>query len=277
MIARLSTLAGATLVTFTTEPTGAGPLYKLRDLRGWLNSGYRPNVDETEGDGGLGPKTLFRGSKVMAIEGVIYGGTTAAAAAAWQAIAALPATPIVLTVDDTTEVQKRMVVWINGPIEVDPLRNNVARVFIPVTAADPRKYSTALDTLSYPLSTGTGSVQASFTNEGTAPAPIIGRISSGSVPLSRLPIKWDRVGDPNAWFDYGSDATGSEGGNVTFTYDFGGIALAGLGLLASGTLRVGTAGWPTVLPGNTVNMRITVPAGSASTMTVYLDFRSAWY
>lgn len=152
--------------------------WKLTDLAGWYSSTVRTGLTERpQGMGAFRPARSQRGSKVLQLQGIYQ-------ASSWAQAEQECADEIAAVSPEGTDVELRvttdagtriMVVRVEGTIDVQPYRATQARFNVPLVAADPRKLSAAVRSVSTGL-------------EGGGAVPGAGLVFPlfGSAPLTRL-------------------------------------------------------------------------------------------
>lgn len=273
---------GAPYFIFDTDgPVYDPPLFpveKLKELHNWNTGGYNPGVVEAEhAMGGYGPFTMTRPVKAMALEGFVTRPTAAELEQFFSNIVALPPTPYLMIVEDAVG-ERQMVVWVNGQVEIERLRERAGRILLPLAAPDPRKYSTEVTTVFLDLDGGTTTLSFPIENFGNAPSEPTIRLVGTSIAAGRLPILIESISGTTVNSQYGFWALGdiehnSTTSNLWLTPDFGGQKYS-INANVGGVTIDGT--WPSVAGGR-INMRITCGASGATTTNVYVDFREAWF
>jgi hypothetical protein len=183
----LATQIGAIPVTLgnlsLSAVDDAGVTWLHTDLKGWSSPGLRAELQPRQADHGAWASPVYLDARPITITGMIAAPTTAARdAAVEQLIAAASLTDTVLTVEDS--IPKQATVRRSGEVLVELLGLYGATYSLIVTAPDPRRYSTVLQSqstalpstsgglsvpVSTPLSISTTTVSGSITlvNEGT--------------------------------------------------------------------------------------------------------------
>jgi hypothetical protein len=148
-------------------------------LKGWSGAGVRTQYSDREADHGAWAGPTYLGVRVITLAGTITApdlGTLDAAAE--QLYAAASITDTVLTVAET--IPKRATVRRSGEVLWDPETDRVARYSVMLTAADPRRYSTTLQSASTGLPVSSGGLTLPI----TLPITITAGSSSGSLTLT---------------------------------------------------------------------------------------------
>lgn len=156
----------------------AGVTWVNTDLKGWSSPGLRTQLQPREADHGVWWSPTYLDARPITITGMISAPTTAARdAAIEQLIAAVSLTDTLLTVADS--VPKQALVRRSGELLVQLLGLYGATYSALVTAADPRRYSTVLQS----QSTGLPAVTGGLTLPLTLPVTITATVGSGTITL----------------------------------------------------------------------------------------------
>lgn len=157
----------------------AGVAWHLQVLEGWDGSDQRSEYSARQADHGAWASPVYLSQRPIALEGNIEAPSLAMLdAAIEQLIAAASLTDTTLTVYET--VPKRATVRRSGKPLIKPITNRIAAYSIAVTAADPRRYSTVLQS----QSTGLPSVTGGLTLPITLPITISTTSTGGSITLT---------------------------------------------------------------------------------------------
>lgn len=157
-------------VAWTVAPDG---------LKGWSGPTVRTQYSDREADHGAWAGPTYLGARVITLAGTVTAPSLAALdAAAEQLYAAAAITDTLLTVAETTP--KCATVRRSGDVLLEYQTDRVARYSVLLTAADPRRYSTVLQS----ASTGLATVGGGFTLPITLPLTITAGGSPGTFTLT---------------------------------------------------------------------------------------------
>src|SRR6185503_10022493 len=122
---------------------GAGVTWLNTDLKGWSSPGLRSELQPRQADHGSWASPTYLDARPITITGMISAPTTAARdAAIEQLITAVSLTDTTLVVGES--IPKQATVRRSGEVLVERLGLYGATYSALVTAADPRRYSTVL-------------------------------------------------------------------------------------------------------------------------------------
>ncbi|MFB7671684.1 hypothetical protein ACFC26_09725 [Kitasatospora purpeofusca] len=148
-------------------------------LRGWSGPAIRTAYTDREADHGAWAGPTYLGARVITVAGTITApGLAALDAAVEQLLAAASITDTTLVVGET--IPKQCTVRRSGEVLVDYVTGQVARYSVLLTAADPRRYATALQSQSAALPSVTGGLTLPI----TMPVTITATTVSGSITLT---------------------------------------------------------------------------------------------
>lgn len=157
----------------------AGVAWHLQALEGWDGPDQRAEYTVREADHGAWAAPVYLNQRPITLAGKIEAADiTALDAAMEQLIAACSLTDTTLTVYETTP--KRATVRRSGSPLLRPITDRIAQYSLLVTAADPRRYSTTLQSQSTALPTVTGGLTLPI----TLPITISTTLVTGSITLS---------------------------------------------------------------------------------------------
>ncbi|MFE2140177.1 hypothetical protein ACFXA3_00155 [Streptomyces sp. NPDC059456] len=157
----------------------AGVAWHLQVLEGWDGPDQRSEYSARQADHGAWASPVYLSQRPIALEGKIEAPNLSLLDAALeQLLAAVALTDTTLTVYET--VPKQATVRRSGTPLCRQLTDRVAAYSIAVTAADPRRYSTVLQS----QSTGLPSVTGGLTLPITLPITISTTSTGGSITLS---------------------------------------------------------------------------------------------
>ncbi|MFD8949469.1 hypothetical protein ACFV0B_11500 [Streptomyces xanthophaeus] len=158
---------------------GAGVAWHLQTLDGWDGPDLEAQYSAREADHGAWAAPVYLRQRPVTLAGKIEAPALPALdAAIEQLIAACSLTDTTLTVHET--IPKQATVRRSGPPRVRHVTDRVAEFSLLVTAADPRRYSTTLQT----QTTGLPSVTGGLTLPLTVPLTITASTSSGQLTLT---------------------------------------------------------------------------------------------
>lgn len=125
------------------------------NVKGWSSPGVRAELASRQADHGAWASPGYLNARPISIEGLIAAPSTAARdAAIEQLYAAVALTDTVLVVGES--IPKQVTVRRSGEVLVEPVNPYSVTYSLAVTAADPRRYGTTLQTQSTPLPSTTG-------------------------------------------------------------------------------------------------------------------------
>lgn len=162
----------------------AGVAWHLQELEGWDSPDIRSEYSDREADHGAWASPVYLGKRPITLAGTIEAPDLASLdAATEQILAAVSLTDTTLVVYESTP--KQAAVRRSGPTLVRPITNTVAAYSLLVTAADPRRYATVLqsDSTGLPSTTGGLSFPITFpiTFTSTTVSGKITLVNQGSV------------------------------------------------------------------------------------------------
>lgn len=148
-------------------------------LKGWSGSSVRTQYTDREADHGAWAGKTYLGARVITLAGTVTAPDLATLdAAAEQLFAAAATTDTTLVVTET--IPKQCTVRRSGDPLWDPETDRVARYSVLLTAADPRRYSTTLQSVPTGLPVSSGGLTLPL----TLPLTITAGSSSGSITLT---------------------------------------------------------------------------------------------
>ncbi|MCG6499468.1 phage tail domain-containing protein [Kitasatospora sp. A2-31] len=148
-------------------------------LRGWSGAPVRTQYSDREADHGAWAGPTYLGARVITLAGTITAPDLATLdAAAEQLYAAAALTDTTLVVGES--VPKQATVRRSGDVLCDYETDRVARYSVMLTAADPRRYSTTLQSQSAALPSVTGGLTLPI----TLPIMITATTASGTISLT---------------------------------------------------------------------------------------------
>ncbi|MFF3620071.1 phage distal tail protein [Streptomyces sp. NPDC002467] len=156
----------------------AGVTWLPTKVKGWSSPGVRAELHPRQADHGAWASPAYLDARPISIEGLIAAPTTAARdAAIEQLYTAVALTDTVLVVEET--VPKQVTVRRSGEVLVELVNPYSATYSAMVTAADPRRYSTTLQSQSTALPSTTGGLTVPL----TVPLSISTTVVAGSITL----------------------------------------------------------------------------------------------
>ncbi|MFF7991775.1 hypothetical protein ACFZDG_18520 [Kitasatospora xanthocidica] len=251
-------------------------------LKGWSGAAVRTQYSDREADHGSWAGPTYLGSRVITVTGTVTAPDLATLdAAAEQLYAAASLTDTVLTVAETTP--KQAIVRRSGEPLFVPETDRVARYSLMLTAADPRRYSTTLQTASTGLPVSTGGITLPI----TLPLVITAGSSSGTLTLTNAGSIGTRptftIAGPAPGFTILVQYPDSTVRQLTYTdtllsgdvltvdTDAHSVVLG----TATSRRRYLSGQWPEVPPGQTVTVQWTSPAYDPAALLT-ATCRSAW-
>lgn len=159
----------------------AGIAWHLQELEGWDAPEMRSQYSEREADHGAWASPVYLSQRPITLAGKIEAPDLATLdAAVDQLLAAASLTDTTLIVYESTP--KQATVRRSGKPLVRPITDTIAAYSLLVTAADPRRYSTTLQT----QSTGLASITGGMSLPITLPLSITAGTASGQITLSNV-------------------------------------------------------------------------------------------
>lgn len=156
----------------------AGVAWHLQTIEGWDGADQRSEYSSRQSDHGTWASPVYLSQRPMALEGKIEAPSLALLDAAMEQLrAAASLTDTTLIVYET--VPKQATVRRSGKPLIKPVTDRIAEYSIAVTAEDPRRYSTVLQS----QSTGLPSVTGGLTLPITLPITISTTSTGGSFTL----------------------------------------------------------------------------------------------
>lgn len=176
------TFLGQRTVTLGALPLlatdGAGVDWVITDVKGWDSAEIRAETTIRQADHGVWASPVYLGARPITLTGAILAPNEASRdAAVEQLLAAASLTDTLLVVGESTP--KQAMVRRSGPPVVQIQGPYGATYSLLVTAADPRRYSTVLQS----QSTGLPAVTGGLTLPLTLPVTITATVGSGTITL----------------------------------------------------------------------------------------------
>jgi hypothetical protein len=262
----------------------AGVTWLQTDLKGWSSPGVRAELQSRQADHGAWASPVYLDARPITITGLIAAPSTAARnAAIEQLIAAVSLTDTVLTVGETTP--KQATVRRSGDVLVELVNPYSATYSLMVTAPDPRRYSTVLQS----QSTGLPSVTGGLTLPITMPILISTTSTGGGFTLSNagtiatrptftlrgpatMPVITATRPD-GAIFQLAYSQTLGVGD--TLVIDTGAHSVILNGAVSRRPFISAQPSWPEILPGSSLSVRWTASAYDPAALLTG-TCRSAW-
>ncbi|MEW5658360.1 hypothetical protein ABGT92_23940 [Streptomyces cinereoruber] len=123
----------------------AGVAWRLQELQGWDSPEVRTEMQQREADHGAWPSPVYLGARPIAAAGVIEAADRVSLDGAMERLrSAVALTDTLLVVYETTP--KQAVVRRSGKLIMQYLSDRLASYSLMVTAPDPRRYGTVLQT-----------------------------------------------------------------------------------------------------------------------------------
>lgn len=158
---------------------GAGVAWHLQELEGWDSPEIRAGFSERDADHGSWASPVYLSHRPITLAGKIEASDLGALDGAIdQLTAAVALTDTVLVVYET--VPKQATVRRSGKVLVRPITDRIAEYSLLLTAADPRRYATTLQS----QSTGLPSVSGGLTLPATLPWTISTTVTGGAFTLT---------------------------------------------------------------------------------------------
>lgn len=262
----------------------AGVAWRLQTLDGWDSPEVRSQFTEREGDHGAWAGPVYLGSRPITIGGTIEAPSRAALEEAMDRLrAAAGLTDTVLTVGEATP--KQAVVRRSGKPLMQYITDTKASYSVMVTAADPRRYATTLQSQTTGLPSSTGGLSFPATFPVTFSATVVpGQVlatNAGDVETRPVLTVAGPVAAPlvSALYPdgtvrqlaYGQDLLAGEA--LTIDTDAHTVLITG-GVSRRRFLTV-SGGWPVVPAGQSVTYQFQSATYNA-TATLTVQWRSAW-
>jgi hypothetical protein len=261
----------------------AGVAWRLQTLEGWDGPDVRADFPEREGDHGAWPSPVYLGARPITLAGTIVAPSrTALETAMEQLRAAAGLTDTVLTVWES--VPKQAVVRRSGKPLMQYVTDTVATYSVMVTAADPRRYGTVLEsrTTGMPASSGGLAFPVTFpiTFSATGGPGQITAVNAGSFETRPVLLLAGPVVAPvvSALYADGSQRQLvyrqdlADGDVLTIDTDAHSVLLGGVSRRRFMTV---SGPWPVIPAGQSVTYLFNSTAYSA-TATLTVQWRSAW-
>lgn len=253
-------------LTFDGTPDADGIRWRLEWLEGWDSPAVRFNETPTPLQDGTSLGVIRYGSRSLVLRGTAEGTTIEhlhLAAQRLSALAALTRTDGILSVDETPP--KFCTVRLGDRIRTRRHGGYSITFELPLVAADPRKYSTALYTTTFTVNAG-GTVAAPqmINNAGTFSSPPVWARIAGGIPSNG----WSLSGLGIATTPWPTAAD-------TMVATWVPRALTVNGAHQSGLIDFSTTSWSELAPGDTAVNFITY-ATDAYARTLELRWRDAW-
>jgi len=271
-----------TLQLSTTD--SAGVQWIVTDVKGWRTPGVRAEYQSRQADHGGWASPVYLEPMPLTITGLIAAPSTSARdAAIEQLIAADALTDTTLTVAET--IPKQVTVRRSGEPLIELVGATGARYSVLVTAADPRRYSTVLQS----QSTGLPSVPGGLTLPLTMPITISTTSTGGGFTLSNAgsiatrPI-FTLVGPAASPVITATRPDGTIfqlaysqtlGAGDTLVIDTGAHSVMLNGSVSRRPFVSAQPYWPEILPGSSLSVRWTASAYDPAALLTG-TCRSAW-
>ncbi|MFJ6579238.1 hypothetical protein ACIQMY_25165 [Streptomyces sp. NPDC091368] len=262
----------------------AGVAWRLQELQGWDSAEVRADMQQREADHGAWPSPVYLGERPITAAGVIEAADRASLEDAMERLrSAVALTDTLLVVYETTP--KQAVVRRSGKLVLQYLTDRLASYSLMVTAPDPRRYATVLqsDETMLPVTTGgltppvTPPVTIVSTSvSGVIDAPNVGTFESRPVFLIDGPVNAPKVlaqmPDGTVRSLVYSQNLG-DGDQLVIDTDAHSVILNGA---ASRRRFLSTpTGWPVIPAGAVVSIQFTA-AAYVSGAKLTARWRSAW-
>lgn len=262
----------------------AGVAWRLMQLDGWDSPDSRGEMQQREADHGAWATPVYLSERPLTLAGVIDAPDRASLEEAMErAQVAASLTDTLLTVWQTTP--KQAVVRRSGRPVVQYLSDRLASYSLLMTAADPRRYSTVLQTATTGLPTSSGGLTppltppvtvAATTVSGQADAYNAGTFDTRPVLTIDGPVTAPQIlaqmPDGSVRFLNYSQTLGA-GDQLAIDTDAHSVILNGT--VSRRRLLTTPTGWPVIPPGGAVSFQFRAASYSAGAMLT-VRWRSAW-
>ncbi|MEV5138422.1 hypothetical protein AB0K71_05690 [Streptomyces syringium] len=149
-----------------------GVAWALQELQGWDSAEVRAEVQQRDADHGAWASPVYLGERPISLAGVITATDRASLDDAMERLRAAAAlTDTTLTVQET--IPKQATVRRSGKLLLQHVTDRIATYSVMVTAADPRRYDTALQTGTTMLPSSTGGLTLPYTLPYTVSATTV--------------------------------------------------------------------------------------------------------
>jgi hypothetical protein len=262
----------------------SGVAWSLGALEGWDSPEVRSTLSDRESDHGSWYAPVYLGSRPITLTGVITAPDLPTLdAAIEQLIAAVSFTDTVLTVNET--IPKQATVRRSGKPIIQRATDRIANYSILLTAPDPRRYSTTLNTVSTALNSASGGlvfpVTFPVTFSATSVAGNIAATNAGSMDTRPLLTITGPAAAPQVITLYPDGSTRS----LLYSSSSGGLAAGEQLVIDTDRHTVLSGGasrrrwisgdWPTIPANTTVLFQFRDTAYNAATLLT-ATWRSAW-
>ncbi|MYV77799.1 hypothetical protein GT352_28280 [Streptomyces sp. SID1046] len=262
----------------------AGVTWLPTDVKGWSSPGVRAEFATRQADHGAWASPGYLNARPISIEGLIAAPSTAARdAAVEQLYAAVALTDTVLVIEET--IPKQAIVRRSGEVLVELVNPYSVTYSVAVTAADPRRYSTVLQSqstglpsvsggitfpITFPITFTTTSTGGAFTlsNAGTiATRPVFTMTGPATMPV----ITATRPDGAIFQLAYSQ----SLGAGDTLVIDTAAHSVILNGAVSRRPFLSAQPSWPEILPGSTLAVRWNASAYDPAALLTG-TCRSAW-
>ncbi|MEU5496182.1 phage distal tail protein [Streptomyces griseofuscus] len=263
----------------------AGVAWALQTLEGWDSADVRSEYTDRESDHGAWPSPVYFSSRPITITGTATAPDRATLENALEGLrAAASLTDTTLVVYELS-APKQAVVRRSGKPLFAYVTDRIATYSVMVTAADPRRYSTTLQsgTTGLPTTTGGLSLPATFpiTFSATTATGVINAVNSGTFETRPILTVSGPVTAPTVSATY-PDGTVKQliysldlqVGDV-LTFDTDGHSVMLNGSVSRRRFVTVSGGWPTIPAGSNVSYQFQSSTYN-STATLTATWRSAW-
>ncbi|MFE5514452.1 hypothetical protein ACFQ9J_28355 [Streptomyces sp. NPDC056529] len=262
----------------------AGVAWRLQELQGWDSPEVRTEMQQREADHGAWPSPVYLGARPITAAGVIEAADRASLDGAMDRLrSAVALTDTLLVVYESTP--KQALVRRSGKLIMQYLTDRLASYSLMVTAPDPRRYATVLQSGEALLPIVTGGLAPPVTPpitivstsvSGVISASNIGTFETRPVVIIDGPVNLPRVlvqmPDGTVRSLVYSQALG-EGEQLVIDTDARSVILNGS---ASRRRFLSTpTGWP-VIPAESMTLIQFAAAAYVSTARLTVRWRSAW-
>ncbi|WP_432114012.1 phage distal tail protein [Streptomyces sp. S1] len=262
----------------------AGVAWRLQELQGWDSPEVRTEMQQREADHGAWSSPVYLGERPITAAGVIEAADRASLEDAMERLrSAVTLTDTLLVVYESTP--KQAVVRRSGKLVLQYLTDRLASYSLMVTAPDPRRYATVLqsDETMLPITTGglvppvTPPVTIVSTSvSGVIDAPNVGSFETRPLFLIDGPVTLPKVlvqmPDGTVRSLVYSQSLG-DGDQLVIDTDAHSVILNGD--VSRRRFLSTPTGWPVIPPGSMVSIQFTAAAYSSGA-TLTARWRSAW-
>lgn len=262
----------------------AGVAWSLQSLEGWDSAEVRAEMQQREGDHGAWAAPVYFGERPLTLAGVITAPDRRVLDDAMERLrVAAGMGDTTLVVQESTP--KQTTVRRSGKLLAQYLSDRIASYSVLVTAADPRRYSTVLQTgstglpvtsggltlpytLPYTISATTVAGQVVAFNEGTFETRPVLTITG---PVSQPQVIVQMPDGSPRFLNYAEDLTAGD----FLVIDVGRRSVTLNGVVSRRRFLTTPTGWPVIPAGATVSFQFRAAAYNPTALLT-ASWRSAW-